>query len=59
MAKLKRKSDGQVFDCFVYEHISGPLFGTYLMAAYWDKDEERWISQHLTCFVPAIQGIDY
>lgn len=59
MTKLKRKADGRVFDCVVYEHGDGLLFETRLMAAYWDKDEERWTSQYLTCFVPAVQGIDY
>lgn len=57
MAKLKRKADGRVFDCVVYEHDNGPLMGSVLMVAYYENG--RWTDSYLTAFVPAVQGIDY
>ena len=59
MAKLKRISDGKVFDCIVYPWYDRMTNRTQLMAAYWDKDTEKWTNQFLTCFAPAVLGIDY
>lgn len=59
MTKLKKISDGRVLDCFVYPWYDSMTHSTQLMAAYWDKDTEKWTNQFLTSFVPAVQGIDY
>ena len=50
MLKLKRKSDGKVFDCSIV------LAGRDLMAVYW---ENNWICTSLYNFEPAVSGVDY
>lgn len=51
MRKLKKKSDGKVYDCNV------TLYWGDLMAVYWN--ETRWTMELLSNFVPAVPGIDY
>lgn len=51
MRKLKRKSDGKIFDCNVI------LDGRDLIAVYWDGIS--WTSERLDNFEPAIPGNDY
>lgn len=50
MLKLKRKSDGKVFDC------SMVLDGRDLVVVYW---ENGWTSSRIDYFEPAEPGVDY
>ena len=50
MQKLKRKSDGKVFDCSIV------LDGRDLVVVYW---ENSWTHSRLDNFEPAVSGIDY
>ena len=51
MRKLKKKSNGNVYDCDV------ALNGFDTVAIYWDG--VRRIVEMLSNFVPAVSGIDY
>lgn len=53
MRKLKRISDGKVFDCtIIYSSATYYLFCVYFENNKWHKD-------HLSDFVPAEPGKDY
>ena len=51
MRKLKKKSNGKVYDCNIV------FDGFDAVAIYWDG--VRWTIELLSNFVPAIPGIDY
>lgn len=51
MRKLKKKSNGNIYDCNVTMYWQDPV------AIYWNGD--RWTMELLSNFVPAIPGIDY
>lgn len=51
MRKLKKKSNGNVYDCNV------ALNGFDPVAIYWDG--VRWTVEQLSNFVLAVPGIDY
>ena len=51
MIKLKKKSDGNVYDCSIL------LDGRDMAAVYWDGIS--WTVEALSNFVPAAPAIDY
>ena len=53
MRKLKRISDGKIFDCnIICSSVTYALFCVYFEDGYWHKDR-------LSEFVPADSGKDY
>ena len=62
MAKLKRKSNGEVLDCTIIEGRASYNWDNArvgLFAVYFDKLQHRWKKEMLENFEPAVAGIDF
>ena len=62
MLKLKRKSDGKVFDCTIIEGRASYNWDNArvgLFAVYFDELQRKWKKEMLDNFEPAEPGVDY
>lgn len=62
MLKLKRKSDGKVFNCSIIEGRASYNWDNArvgLFAVYFDASLHKWKKETLENFEPAKPGVDY